>query len=102
MQKHALARSAVSEGSSDASLAGTSGCTLACTALPPSLLAAELGFRDCSSASAGAAMDSGASGVGGARLEGWPPLFPDASVRGEAENIVSELILARTQPTSLN
>ena len=32
-------------------------------------------------------MDSGASGVGGARLEGWPPLFPDASVRGEEGNI---------------
>ena len=31
--------------------------------------------------------------MGDARLEGWPPLFPDASVRGEAENIVSELIL---------
>ena len=28
-----------------------------------------------------------ASGVGGARLEGWPPLFPDASVRGEEGNI---------------
>ena len=28
-----------------------------------------------------------ASGVGGARLEGWPPPFPDATVRGENENI---------------
>ena len=34
---------------------------------------------------------SGASGVGGARLEGWPPLFPDASVRGEEGNIDSDM-----------
>ena len=33
----------------------------------------------------------GPSGVGGARLEGWPPLFPDASVRGEVENIASDV-----------
>ena len=47
--------------------------------------------------------EDGSSGVGGARLEGWPPLFPDASVRGEAENIASDVdSLARTQPTSLN
>ena len=27
-------------------------------------------------------------GVGGARLEGWPPPFPDATaVRGESKNI---------------
>ena len=24
-------------------------------------------------------------------MEGWPPLFPDASVRGEAENIASDV-----------
>ena len=36
-------------------------------------------------------MDSGATGEGGARLEGWPPLFPDASVRGETENIDSDV-----------
>ena len=36
-------------------------------------------------------------------MEGWPPLFPDASVRGETENIASDVdSLARTQPTSLN
>ena len=99
--KHALARSAVSEGSSDASLAGTSGCALSCTAVPSSLLAVELGFRDCSSASAGAAMDSGASGVGGARLEGWPPLFPDATVRGEDGNIRYELWHERKARTQL-
>ncbi len=80
----------IGKSSSGASLAGTSGCPLSCTAVPSSLLAVELGFRDCSSASAGTAMDSGASGVGGARLEGWPPLFPDASVRGEEENIDSD------------
>ena len=24
-------------------------------------------------------------------MEGWPPLFPDASVRGEVENIASDV-----------
>ena len=44
--------------------------------------------RLLSSASAGTAIDSGALGVGGARLEGWPPPFPDATaVRGESKNI---------------
>ena len=46
-----------------------------------------------------------ASGVGGARLEGWPPLFPDATVRGEDENIRHGLWherKARTQLTGLN
>ena len=69
------------------SLASTSGCTSSGAAWPPSLVA-ELGFRGCSSASAGTAIDSGALGVGGARLEGWPPPFPDATaVRGESKNI---------------
>ena len=31
------------------------------------------------------------SGVEGARLEGWPPLLPDASVRGEEANIDSDM-----------
>ena len=34
---------------------------------------------------------SAALGVGDARLEGWPPLFPDASVRGETANIASDV-----------
>ena len=40
--------------------------------------------------SAGSLKRTRSSGVGGARLEGWPPLFPDASVRGEEGNIDSD------------
>ena len=52
-----------------------------------------------------AAVAQASSGVGGARLEGWPPLFPDATVRGEDENIRHGLWherKARTQLTGLN